>query len=441
MPRNSRRAALAGLALCLAVATTAACSNDTATNAAKGTSAGPVQLEYWGWTDIQPVVDKFNANHTDIKVKFVKQADLPSTATTLRNAVAAGSAIPCLSQNFGDVPALLSEGLLTDVTDYLKPAESKFKPSSLSAAKVQDKYYGIPLGTGPTFMMINRAVYDKYGVRVPKTWDDVIAAGKALKPHGVQVMNLAGEDPSTLVNLIVQAGGTWYSVQNDSWKVDFLSPESVAAANILQQLVDNGLVANQTYQDRPALIAYFDQGKMVSLPTSTWQLANYELHFKKTIGDWEPVDLPQFADATKFATPAHGNALLVPKGCQHPKEATEVGIWMNTTKDGIDATYDKTTGAYAWPGAMPDPSPWVDASVPRKLFGSHRSEAQTVINKASASGVDNWLVGPNYTGVFKELQDQWAQAVTKKITFRQLLENMQKFTVDDLKAKGINVSS
>lgn len=436
MPRNSRRVALAGLALCLA-ATTVACSSNTT----KTSSSGPVQIEYWGWTDIQPVVDKFNATHTGIKVKFVKQADLPGTATTLRNAVAAGSAIPCLSQNFGDVPALLSEGLLTDVTDYVKPAESKFKTTALKGAQVQGKYYGIPTGTGPTFMMINRAAYDKYGVPVPKTWDEVIAAGKALKPHGVQVMNLAGEDPSTLVNLIIQAGGSWYSVQNDSWKVDFLSPESVAAANILQQLVDNGLVANQTYQDRPALIAYFDEGKMVSLPTSTWQLTNYELHFKKTIGDWEPVDLPQFAGATKFATPAHGNTLLVPKGCRHPKEASEVGIWMNTTKDGVDATYDKATGSYAWPGGIPDPSPWVDAAVPQKLFGSHRSEASTVINKASQSGVDNWLVGPNYTGVFKELQDQWAQAVTKKITFHQLLENMQKFTVDDLKAKGINVAN
>jgi multiple sugar transport system substrate-binding protein len=436
MREISRRAALAGLALCLA-ATTAACGNDT-----EKTGSGPVEVEYWAWSpNNEPVVAKFNATHSDIKIKFVKQADNPTTATGLRNAVAAGSGIPCLVQNFGEVPSLLAEGLLADVTEYVKPAESSFAASSLKGAQVQGKYYGIPTGTGPTFMMINRAVYDKYGVAVPKTWNDVIAAGKALKPHGVQVMNLAGEDPSTLVNLIIQAGGTWYSVQGDAWKVDFLSPESLAAADIVQQLVDNGIVANQTYQDRPALIAYFDDGKMVSLPTSTWQLANYELNFKKSVGNWEPIDLPQFAGATQFATPAHGGALLVPKGCQHLKEASEVGVWLNTTKDAIDASYDKTTGSYAWPGAVTDPAPWIDSTVPQKLFGSHRSEAGPVILKAVQSGVDNWQVGPNYTGVFKELQDQWAQAVTKKITFRQLLEHMQTFTVADLKAKGINVAS
>jgi len=430
----SRRAALAGLALCLAA--TAACSNDT-----DKTSAGPVEVEYWAWGNAQPVVDKFNATHADIKIKFVKQPDNPTTATGLRNAVAAGSGVPCLVQNFGDVPALLAEGLLAEVTEYVKPAEAKFNPAALPGAQVQGKYYGIPTGSGPTFMVINRAVYDKYGVAVPKTWNDVITAGKALKPHGVQVMNLAGEDPSTLVNLIIQGGGTWYSVQDNSWKVGFLSPESLAAADIVQQLVDNGIVANQTYQDRPALIAYFDEGKMVSLPTSTWQLTNYELNFKKSTGNWEPIDLPQYAGASSFATPAHGGALLVPKGCKHLKEASEVGIWMSTAKDAVDASYDSKTGSYAWPGAVPDPSPWVEAAVPQKLFGSRRSEASAVILKAVKSGVDKWQVGPNYTGVFKELQDQWAQAVTKKITFRQLLEHMQQFTIDDLKAKGINVVS
>ena len=76
-------------ALCLA-ATMAACSNDSE----KSSSSGPVEIEYWAWADAQPVVDKFNATHTDIKVKFVKQADLQTTATGLRNAVAAGSGIP-----------------------------------------------------------------------------------------------------------------------------------------------------------------------------------------------------------------------------------------------------------------------------------------------------------------------------------------------------------
>ncbi|MGP3969740.1 ABC transporter substrate-binding protein [Streptomyces sp. 6N223] len=406
---------------------------------------GPVVIEMWSWNEerlVQPVVDKFNATHDDIQVRLVKQVDLPGTAANLRNAVASGEDVPCLVQNVGEVPALTSEGLLSDVTDTLQPYldDGLFNEAAMRGGKVGDRYYGVPSGFNPSFMMINRAVYDEHGVEVPTTWDELIAAGEELRPHGVYVMNLAGEDPSTLVNLVQQAGGSWYEIEGgDSWRVDFLSEESRKAADIVQQLIDKDLVAHQTYMDRPALIEYFDTGRMVSLPTQTWQLANYEIDFQNTIGDWQPIDLPQFSDAEEFVTPAHGGAELVPEGCEHVEEAVEVAVWKATNEEAINATLDPKTGAYAWPGAVPDPSPWIDSAVPERLFGEHRDEARDVITKSVEAGRDPWVVGPNYTGVFTELQDQWAKAVNGEITMVELLERMQDFTVEDLRSKNINV--
>ncbi|MEV6036553.1 hypothetical protein AB0L65_35745 [Nonomuraea sp. NPDC052116] len=121
------------------------------------------------------------------------------------------------------------------------------------------------------------------------------------------------------------------------------------------------------------------------------------------------------------------------------KEAVEAGVWITTAKEAIDASYQQDTKQYAWPGAVPDPSPWIDSVVPEKLFGERKGEARGVILKATQSGRDPWVVGPNFTGVFSELQDQWAKIVTKEITVCRALEHMQKFTVDDLKSKNINV--
>ncbi|MEO3751099.1 extracellular solute-binding protein [Streptomyces sp. B6B3] len=405
---------------------------------------GPVVIEMWSWNEerlVQPVVDKFNATHDDIQLRFVKQVDLPGTAANLRNAIASGEDVPCLVQSIGEVPALTSEGLLTDVTDALQPYldDGLFNEAALPGAMVGDRYFGVPSGFNPSFMMINRAVYDEYGIEVPTTWDELIAAGEELRPHGVYVMNLAGEDPSTLVNLVQQAGGSWYEIEGDAWRVDFLSEESRRAADIVQQLIDKDLVAHQTYLDRPALIDYFDSGRMVSLPTSTWQLTKYEIDFAQSTGDWQPIDLPQFSDAEEFVTPAHGGAELVPEGCEHVEEAVEVSVWKATNEEAINATLDPQTGAYAWPGAVPDPSPWVDSAVPERLFGEHRDEADDVITRSVEAGRDPWVVGPNYTGVFAELQDQWANAVNGEITMVELLERMQDFTVEDLRSKNINV--
>lgn len=407
---------------------------------------GPVTVEYWNWSEaknIQPVVDKFNATHKDIRLKFVKQADNTGTAQNVRNAVAAKKNVPCLVQNFGEAPSLASEGLVTDITGDLESYIKKdlFAEAALPAARAVDKYFAVPGGSSPQFMMINRKAYDKHGIDVPRTWDEMIAAGKKFKKQGIYAMNLAGEDPSTLVNLVQTAGGSWYKIDGDKWKVDFLSPESLKSADVIQQLVDDDLVAHQTYTDRPALIKYFDSGKMVSLPVSTWQLQNYEREYKQSLGDWQPVDWPQFSGATKFTTPMHspGSGNIVPKGCEHVKEAVEAGVWLATNKAAIDASYQKDTKQYTWPGAMPDPSPWVDSAVPDKLFGERKSEARGVILKAVEGGIDPWIAGPNYTGMFAELQDQWAKVVAKKITMKAALEHMQKWTVADLKSKNIDV--
>ncbi|WP_432877508.1 ABC transporter substrate-binding protein [Kribbella sp. CA-245084] len=440
---NRRQAALASVtAVLLSISVLSSCSDGT--KAAK--ASGPVTVELWGWGEaktVDPVVTKFNATHTDVQLKFVKQADNPGTQQNLRNAVAAQQNVPCLVQNFGEAPSLAAEALVDDISADLDPyiKQGLFAQSALPAAQAGGKYYAVPGGSTPAFMIINRKAYDKYGVTVPKTWDEMIAAGKVFKQHGIYVMNLAGEDPSTLINLVQQAGGTWYRIDGDKWKVDFLSPESLKAAAVVRQLIDDDLVAHQTYTDKPALISYFDSGKMVSLPTSTWQLASYELQYKKSLGDWEAVDLPQFTGATQFVTPMHapGSGLIVPKGCAHVKEAVEAGVWLNTSKDAINASYQQDTGQYTWPGAIPDPSPWVDSVLPNKLFGTYKAEASGVILKAAKSGTDTWVAGPDYTGMFAELQDQWAKVVSKKTTMQAALEHMQEWTVADLKSKHINV--
>lgn len=441
MPVAPRRTAAVACAVTLSVVLAGCGAGDEE----DAKSSGPVTVTWWSWDEtklVQPVVDKFNATHDDINIKLVKQADNPGTAQNLRNVVASGKDVPCLVKNFGEVPGLAGEGLLTDISKEMQPYVDKgaFNEVALPAAQAGGAYYAVPTGFNPTFFMVNRKVYDQHGVAVPKTWDDVIAAGKKLKKHGVYVMNMAGEDPSILVNLVQQAGGSWYKEAGDSWKVDFLSPESRKAGDVVQQLVDNDLVANQTYQDRPALISYFDSGKMASLPTQTWQLRNYETSYKKSVGDWQPVDLPQFAGAP-FTTPAHSanSGMLVPKGCAHVKEAVEAGVWINTAKEAIDATYQKDTKQYTWPGAVKDVTPWVDSAVPEKLFGEYKAEARDVILKSVENAKDSWMVGPNYTGVFAELQDQWAKIVTKKTTVEDALQHMQTFTVKDLKSKNINV--
>ena len=68
------------------------------------------------------------------------------------------------------------------------------------------------------------------------------AAGKVLKKHGIHITNYAGEDPSTLEVLAMQAGAHWYAIDGDSWKVNFQDEGSLKAADVIQQIIDGGLI-------------------------------------------------------------------------------------------------------------------------------------------------------------------------------------------------------
>ena len=261
-------------------------------------------------------------------------------------------------------------------------------------------------------MMINRAAYDKYGVPVPKTWDDVIAAGKALKPHGVQVMNLAGEDPSTLVNLVSRPAAPGTRTER-RWKVDFLSAESClrqhSSATGRRRPGRQPDLPGPTRPDR--LLRPGQDGLAAHLHLATAELraqlqedprrlaADRPAAVRRRLGVRHPGPRRQHACSSRRAV----STSRKPRG----------GVWMNTEKAGSTPPTTRppapTRGrARARPVALGR-----CLGVRDKLFGSHKSEASRSSSSPPAR-VDNWMVGPNYTGVFKELQDQWAQTSPRR---------------------------
>ena len=45
---------------------------------------------------------------------------------------------------------------------------------------VGGKLVGLPQDSGPMAMFYNKTLFDKYGIAVPKTWDEYVAAAQKL---------------------------------------------------------------------------------------------------------------------------------------------------------------------------------------------------------------------------------------------------------------------
>ncbi|WP_151475898.1 ABC transporter substrate-binding protein [Streptomyces albicerus] len=442
-PRSRRvaRTAIAGLAL---TGLLSACggSGSGDSDSDKPKSSGPVTLDFWGWANGQEAVVKaFNASHKDVQLKYSKVTDQLTMQKQLTNAVKAGNA-PCLLQNTGEyVTSWVSQGALADITKYVESSKDKFNPGSWAVGQVQGKVYGVPTSSAPAFTIYRTDVFKKYDLEPPTTWDEFIAAGKELKKHDIKITNYAGEDPSTLEVLAMQAGAHWYSIDGNSWKVNFQDEGTLKAAEVIQEIIDNDLNSKLSFADYAAVQRNYDNAGTVTRQISTWQMSGMVQNFTKSFGDWALAPWPTFkgeAAKTPAGTNQSGNLTLVTEQCKDKEQAAEAALWMSTDPGAVKTMASPETGSGVMP-AVADTSAYVSEAIPEKLLGKNYEPAQKVVTDSMSTVTDDWTFGPNWTAMFTEMQDEWASVVSKKQKVTDLLAHMQEWTVNDLKQRGISV--
>jgi len=436
-PRRSfARAAVAGLAL---TGLLSACGGS---GSGDSKSSGPVTLPFWGWANGQDAVVKaFNAAHKDIKLKYTKVTDQLTMQKQLTNAVKAGNA-PCLVQNTAEyVTTWVSQGALADISQYVSADKDKFNAGSWASAQVQGKTYGVPTSSAPAFTIYRTDIFQKYNLKAPTTWDEFIAAGKVLKKHGVKITNYAGEDPSTLEVLSMQAGAHWYTIDGNSWKVAFQDAGSLKAAKVIQDIIDNDLNSKLSFADYAAVQRNYDNGGTATRQISTWQMAGMVQNFTKSDGKWALSPWPTFqgeAAKTPAGTNQSGGVTLVTKQCTHQQQAAEAALWMSTNTGAVKTMASPTTGNGVMP-ALADSNAYVDEAISDKLLGTNYKPAKQIVTDSLNTVTSDWAFGPDWTAMFTELQTGWAKVMNKEEKVTDLLAHMQEWTVKDLKSRGISV--
>src|SRR6516164_1344093 len=75
--------------------------------------------------------------------------------------------------------AFVDRGLLDDVSDlWQKNNYDQVFKSTLPAMTVNGKQWGIPYAYYQWGVYYRKDLFEKYGISVPKTWEEFIAAGK-----------------------------------------------------------------------------------------------------------------------------------------------------------------------------------------------------------------------------------------------------------------------
>ncbi len=198
-------------------------------------------------------------------------------------------------------------GVLVNFSDYLAKSKKIKKADIADSSWATVTFDGIPRGLPRNIalgvFMANKEIFQKYGLKYPKTWDEFVAVSKALRAKGVIPTNIGskGGNPSHFWfgELAAQYKSGVDGVVSLAKNLDFRVPGFVKSAKWCQLMAENKMFPDDTMAggDWAPSIALFDQGNVAMCYTFPWM---YDQMFRDGMTDKvDIIPVPKLPDAER----------------------------------------------------------------------------------------------------------------------------------------------
>lgn len=169
---------------------------------------------------------EYEEMHPDVTVEVIQENDF--AIKDKEKTLTASGALPDIyftwtgnwAQNF------VEGGLAADLTEVIAPGTEwgdTFGEASLNTLKYDDKYYGIPLYLNGKFMGYSKEAFEKAGIEVPTTFEELIDSCTPLRDAGYDPISFGNKDGWPGLHYIQQLFA--YNVPSDVLEADF-DPET-----------------------------------------------------------------------------------------------------------------------------------------------------------------------------------------------------------------------
>jgi multiple sugar transport system substrate-binding protein len=339
MPPVRRHRAVAALTMAAALAT--ACSSpaqDSGSAKATGTQAAVDAallaggtITYWSWTpSAKAQVAAFEQEYPKVKVNYVNAGTGKDEYTKLQNAVKAGSGGPDVAQiEYQALPQFALTGALVDLDQYGFGAFQKdYTASTWTNVNVGNGLYGLPQDSGPMALFYNKEVFDKYGIAVPKTWDDYLAAAKKLRAADpTKYITADIGDAGFTTSMMWQAGAHPFSTDGRNVKINLDDAGTRRWTAVWNQLVKGKLLANiQGWTDD--WYRALGDGTIATLVDGAWMPGVLKSSVAAGAGKWAVAPMPTY-DGQPVSAENGGGGQSVLKQSANPALAAAFVRWLN----------------------------------------------------------------------------------------------------------------
>jgi raffinose/stachyose/melibiose transport system substrate-binding protein len=274
----TRRRAMQAFAL----AGTAAAAGRLGTATAQALAA---DLTFWTWrqedrTQYAQLFGDFSKKEPGIKVAF-QGYEPQSYGTVLSTALAAGKGPDVIHiRAYGGTEQFAKAGYLLPLTRETVPELANIpEPALLSTSLRADKQvYAVPFASQTLGLFVNREIFDRLGLQVPETWDQLLQTAKAAKDKGV-IPLANGMATAFMVEVFTSVftpafHGKDFPAEVVAGKATFEDPRYVGALAKLLELRDF-LPPGFSGIDYPTQQQLFISGRAAMFAGGSFEIANF----------------------------------------------------------------------------------------------------------------------------------------------------------------------
>ncbi len=212
------------------------------------TLAQQVEIRLTGWTSsdaeqklFEQILDEFRAANPDIKLTY---EPIPSDyATKLQTDIAAGSVADVFYVDSLAAPDFMVNGALLELDSFMQKDSvnaADFYPGLIQSFQMDGKTYGLPKDWSSLAMVYDKKALTDAGVANPPTnWDELKAAGQALKAKAGEPRIVIPPDIAREFAFHYAAGAEVISKDGSSIVID--SPEAATALDFYYGMYKDGI--------------------------------------------------------------------------------------------------------------------------------------------------------------------------------------------------------
>ncbi|WSQ12634.1 sugar ABC transporter substrate-binding protein [Streptomyces sp. NBC_01231] len=216
---------------------------------------------------------------------------------------------------------MVKSGQVADLTDIISPVKDDFNPADIESHTVDGKIYGVRMIDDPQFFFYRPSLFEKAGVEVPQTLDELIEAAAKLTTSKVKGLYL-GNDLHAIVNPMIWSAGA--DTLDDKNQIAYHTPGVIEGLKKMRRLFKSGdllLDAPTDYWDPSAL----NQGLCAMQFCGMWAMPQ----FQQTLGDDIGVfPFPKTIDSGKQSVYNGGWSMFVNAKSKNVDAAKEFVKWL-----------------------------------------------------------------------------------------------------------------